>query len=227
MPNGKFNIIGDAFDEAISAMPVPDIDVVFGDLMGFDESDIPDDADESVVPLDESKVGDLVRFGKFLYYVVVVEGNKRLLLSKECLTFDFDWKYAEDGDYDLDAEDDFQWVGSVYRKYLNGYFLNAMIQPEQRKRILPVEHVCYGTAGEQIIQDKVFLLSKDELERYVPKELWPASVHVMFNDVLKPYFLRVDHVDQVKPYVVETDGSIDQLADGYGINRFRPAMWVE
>ncbi|MBO4872169.1 MAG: hypothetical protein J5496_02000 [Lachnospiraceae bacterium] len=124
--------------------------------------------------------GDRITFGRYeqdgipsngreevTWIVLHIEGNKALLLSRFCL----DCKKAHEKDMNI------TWEGSDLRKWLNSSFLNETFTTSERAHILsvPLENKAnpksgFGAAPETT--DTVFLLSVEEVERYLSGDMY-------------------------------------------------------
>ena len=85
------------------------------------------------------------------WQVLAIEDNKMLLLSKYGL---------EAKRFDVSSNN---WKNSEIRQWLNGDFYNKAFSEQERKNINPSNLSDAGTT------DNVFLLSKEEVERYFAK----------------------------------------------------------
>jgi serine/threonine protein kinase len=101
-----------------------------------------------------------VVFGDYTWRVLDIQDEKALLLSEEVITqnpYHNDWV-------------DITWEDCDLRKYLNGTFLQSFTQEEQ-DAIVEVTNInddnqWYGTEGGNTTQDKIFLLSIEEVVTY-------------------------------------------------------------
>ena len=215
-----------------------------------------------VVPLKIAEVGDYVQFGKIAWKVIGIEGEKKLLLSKDCMDLELDWVLGQnsfeelynelmedhtaaedieedyiDGEFEEDMiDDDLAFVYSEkhfqekYRacsedyeniqSYLRKGFCEDYFSPEDIKKIVPYSI----KASDQAANDYVFLLSRKEVEQYIPKKEDRIAIladHI-FN-VQVPWILRFDEAEHYF-FAVDTEGTIlvvDECCD-----QFRPAVWV-
>jgi len=101
-------------------------------------------------------VGSLMKFGGDYWRVLAVEKGKVLLLSGKIL---------EERAYGGST-----WESSDIRKYLNGEFLNSFTQADRNRiadtKVVTNNNPWYGTTGGNATNDKVFLLSLEELVQY-------------------------------------------------------------
>ncbi len=121
-----------------------------------------------------AKVGDIVDFGSYrqstdvdaektaIEWKVLAKQNEKILLVSE---------YALDGkQYDKEFEDA-TWETSSIRRWLNEEFMQAAFTSDEQKWIVEVtvENLAnrkHKTKGDKNTQDKIFLLSIDEAEKY-------------------------------------------------------------
>ena len=101
------------------------------------------------------------------------------------------------------------------------YFADADTWKDDIKRIVP-----YAIqSNDQINSEYVFLLSQDEVEKYIPQKedrIATAVNHIF--DVKKPWHLRFNDEERYY-FIVDTEGNI-VVADRY-YDKFRPAVWVK
>ncbi len=127
-------------------------------------------------------VGDIVPFGKYEqdnstgngaetieWIILDVEGKSALLLSKYCL----DVKRFHEGVEKAAVT----WKDSTLREWLNSQFLETAFTEDERSYILTTvvsdtANAGYGTDGGAITEDKVFLLSVEEADKYFPESVW-------------------------------------------------------
>ncbi|MBR1554692.1 MAG: hypothetical protein IJ644_04780 [Oscillospiraceae bacterium] len=88
------------------------------------------------------------------------------------------------------------WGRSSLRQWLNQEFLQKAFSPEEQERILlsdlfTPDCVGYETYSQNYTKDKIFLLSEEELYRYLPNHgdrTAPAEVHAMaYSQDLKDF----------------------------------------
>ncbi len=148
---------------------------------GIPETSLPEESSpEETAPAMILQPGDLVSFGhyeqdgvssngkeKIEWVVLAIDGEKALLLSRYCL----DCRKAHEKDANV------TWEGSDIRTWLNGSFLPTAFDAAEQAGIElvrltnpenPQSHV--GAAGET--EDRVFLLSIEEVETYLTGELY-------------------------------------------------------
>lgn len=177
-----------------------------------------------------AKIGDTIAFGKYdqngseadgpepIEWIVLDKQDGKLLLLSRYILFNEDSKGKP-------------WAGSKPRDTLNNIFLSKAYTSDEQNRICKTQT---GISSSAI--DAVFLLSLEEVERYLPDE----SSRICFlanSEVPKEWWLRTTETSNgigsllYRQYKVRTDGIIDYVSFNskssevsFGI---RPAMWVE
>ncbi|WP_406041275.1 DUF6273 domain-containing protein [Succinimonas sp.] len=167
------------------------------------------------------------------WQVLAVQGDQALLITSSCI----------DARSYNDTLKDLTWEESDVRQWLNTSFLEGSFSPEERELIMPVildnpDSRQYPTFGGNATEDRVFLLSNDEVLQYFPEEASracapsPAAVnHGARKDrdngntgwwTRSPGFFQ-----GYASYVLSTGtlGEIGHFAD-YENNTVRPAVWV-
>ena len=198
-----------------------------------------------------SNVGDTVKFGSYEqdnntsngkevieWIVLAKEGDKALVISDKAL----DCKpYNEE-------YEDATWENCTLRKWLNSTFLNNAFTSEEQALILTTNVVNddnpnYGTSGGNNTQDKIFLLSIDEANKYFSKNdricaptdyaiahgAWTSdSYKTSSGEASCWWWLRSPGYNQDGAAYVLDDGSVD--FDGNYVDRdrgcVRPALWI-
>ena len=118
-------------------------------------------SDEST-RLSELSVGqENVKFGAYTWRVLDVQDGKALLITEDILDM---MRFNED-------YEEVVWADSTMREYLNGDFLNENFSLEEQARIVEVtnttpDNAWFGTEGGPDTQDKIFLLSIEEVVKY-------------------------------------------------------------
>jgi len=105
-------------------------------------------------------IGETIQFGGYSWLVLEVQEGKALLITEEIIEANL---------YHLELTD-VTWETCFLRSYLNGIFLRKFSDEEQ-ERILETcinnpGNLWYGTPGGADTNDKVFLLSLEEVDRY-------------------------------------------------------------
>ena len=170
------------------------------------------------------------------WMVLAKEGNKALLISK----------YAIDCKRYNEKNASITWESSTIRKWLNDEFINtAFNSSEQDKIQLSLvqnpDNAEYGAKGGNDTQDKIFLLSIDEVRKYFNNDrarMCKPTGYAIFQGAYEEleyevgygiWWLRSPGVQQNRVACVTCGGLIGARGsyaqcDGYGV---RPAMWIE
>ena len=191
------------------------------------------------VDLASVNIGDEVEFGRFpsndnyemqpLKWIAIArENDMTLLLSKDCLFM---------LESDLATYSYKKWSNSSIRKMLNNGFMNMAFVSEERDHICKVSNsttysVRKGKVDTEQTKDNVFLLSKEEVEKYLPEEKDRISQFapraVMFGDDTSCKYDR-DYWVTRTPAGYGVEGV--SISKGFFTNRgsgyCRPAMWVK
>lgn len=181
---------------------------------------------------------DTIKFGSdgshepIEWFILEDNGEKVLLLSKYVLT---NKKYYDENDSieDLRVE---TWENSSLRKFLNSEFISSRFSKKEQKYILDtdiVNTIEYVDGKEQFgnTKDKVFLLNREEVEKYIykrsdvdwGKETIPELMAYVKNGDSTAWWLRGTKI----LWYVERNGKIfleSEEDSNYGV---RPAMWVK
>lgn len=173
-------------------------------------------------PLTEAETGDTVLFGHFgpesesIAWIVLDKKDERLLLlSRDCL---------ETGAFHGEQVS-VTWGESALRAWLNGDFLETAFTAPERS-LLPVTdqkmkpNPAYDTYLGRSTSDRVFLLSFDEAQKYLP-----AAAE---RGCGVSWWLRTPGMDRGRAVYVDGSGLIDlagaEVSEaGFGV---RPAIWV-
>lgn len=112
--------------------------------------------------LDDLSIGqENVQFGPYSWEVLDVQDGKALLITEDILEMiRFNEEYEA-----------IVWADSSIRKYLNEDFYNENFSDEEKSKIIEVtnstpDNEWFGTEGGPDTQDKIFLLSIEEVVRY-------------------------------------------------------------
>ena len=196
--------------------------------------------------LQQAAVGDTVLFGTYEqdnntgngkeeieWLVLDKDGSKLLLISK----------YALDCRKYNDSETAVTWETCSLRTWLNGTFLKTAFGTEEQERILTTtvtadKNPKYDTDPGKDTQDRVFLLSLAEADRYCASNdgrLGYATAYIrakgayVGNNQACWWWLRSPGYDSDRAAYVDFDGTILDL--GYSVNydrgAVRPALWVD
>jgi len=108
-----------------------------------------------------TKVGDIIPFGRYDWRVLDVQNGKALILSV---------LVVEERAYHRDEYADVTWEKCDLRKYLNSTFYNSFSVHDKasivEKKIVNNDNPCFETKGGNATYDKIFLLSIEEVVKY-------------------------------------------------------------
>lgn len=171
------------------------------------------------------KVGEVVKFGMYDWIVLDKVDDKLLLLSRDLLECrPYNEEYVE-----------VTWEQCDLREYLNAEFLNNAFSEVDIEHITEtnvctpdnLEYGC-GTLGGNDTNDKIFLLSLNEVEKYLPDEK-ARITSLLGEEHAGWWWLRTPGVRNDCAVFVGPDGSFeiygDEVYDDYpGV---RPALWLD
>jgi len=204
---------------------------------------------EGITPIGQAKAGDKVNLGtyeqdnnadngkeKITWIVLAVEGKKTLLVSEKVL----DTKTYNNERADV------TWESSTMRTWLNEDFIKAAFTAKETKNIIETvvvnpDNAKYKTPGGNETNDKLFLLSFEEAEKYFTTDEARRSKGTEFakNNGLKlddsilysgnsVWWLRTPGLKANHACYVNNDGVIYQTSFVDMLNfGIRPAMWIE
>jgi hypothetical protein len=171
-------------------------------------------------------VGDRVEFGAWRggpieWRVLAVEGGRALVVSEDVLE-----RRGYHG-----SRSSVTWAESDIRAWLNGEFLDTAFTGEQQgaialSQISNPDNPEFGTEGGPDTEDRVFLLSIDEAERYFSGSDDRVAEH-LGEDRALPWWLRSPGADGHRAAVVIVVGGV--RVDGYSVycgGGVRPALWL-
>lgn len=197
----------------------------------------------------DAKKGDRIYFGNFEqdgvqsngrepieWRVLAVDGDKKLLISDKCI----DCQLYNTEDTGI------TWEQCTLRHWLNDDFISKAFTDEQQKAIalssiVNEDNMGFSTYGGNDTQDKVFLLSIAEAEKYFYcDEIRCAKVTPFadyyganvddFND-MGWWWLRSPGIEANHAALVDCDGHINDSGDFIenldGGNAVRPALWLD
>lgn len=228
LPNMKYK-------SAINDIEKDNLEDAYTALMELDDYK---DSKEQLYKLSNShpeilQVGDSIFFGKYYqknsiekdrieWTILEKDNDKALVLSKYCL----------DSQPFSNIVTDDNWEKSSLRKWLNGDFYDCAFSEENEKNsvILSIE--------SEALNDKIFLLSEDEVYRYLPIESdrvgYVTSYATTKGVQLKEnrscwWWLRDSDGTSLHAKVVSFDGKISEngLFVTDNDNAVRPAMWID
>ena|GEM_PF-1677334 len=110
---------------------------------------------------EEINIGDIIQFGGIPWRVLDIQDGRALILSDRLVALR---KYNA-------SQANVTWENCTLRQYLNVKFYNSFSQDERSRivetRIVNDNNPWYGTYGGDITKDKIFLLSIEEVVRYL------------------------------------------------------------
>jgi hypothetical protein len=174
-------------------------------------------------------VGDMIQIGGFDWLVLAVEDGKALVLSDKVMEVR---PYHSPGG-------DITWENCDLREFLNGSFYNSTFNDQEKALIIETELVNAdnperGTAGGNNTRDKVFLLSLDEVNKYMGDD---AHINIRNAKIAKnlatdsdsPWWLRSPGRGSHNAASVYYDGHV--IVAGYNVDLgsagVRPALWLK
>lgn len=217
------------------------LDAFFEKAMKTEDERYRNELSDNLVPLEKATINECVQFGKVFWKVIADENGKKLLLSRDCMNMDFDWKYGQE-DLNNSTDNAEKTLGDIcstephidyfkefeaIRKYFREWFCDEYFSKEEFKKIIKHSTKIVEENNTSTYHAHVFLLSEAEVQKYIPaKEERVATMHVMFNDVARDWILRPESKTEFG-LVVNTDGEIESVPDGCFCEWFRPAVWVD
>jgi len=136
------------------------------DFFEFLPSTLPEATENTSTYIEASNIlpviGSIIQFGDHNWLVLDVQDDKALIISK-----DFFVPHLHDYDTDILI---ITWETSILRKYLNNEFLH-IFSDKQQGRIVETfvinnDNLWFGTDGGNNTNDKIFLLSLEEVDKY-------------------------------------------------------------
>lgn len=154
--------------------------------------------------------------GKPMTWTIIAEhGKQRLLLCDELIA-----EHAY-----MDQMFNATWATSSLRKWLNADFLKEAFANDERMGIMygKVENLAsakWGTEGGRNTSDRVFILSLEEIENYLPNQSERAMG--------KWWWVRTPGMNLQSVTAVYADGSVYDygIRVNYTDGGVRPAMWL-
>lgn len=197
----------------------------------------------------KAQLGDIVKFGSYEqdddetngaesieWIVIAKDDEKTLLLSKYGLDSHKYYEY-------LDIYDEVTWEESAIRQWLMRSFSKEAFNEDERKIIVEGElvnedNVEYGTNGGKNTLDQIFLLSTDEVKKYLteealrmclPSEYAFSSCEVSINGKNGNcyWWLRSPGKNPTTAMCIGAHGEfIDNNSTANRHNAVRPAIWI-
>lgn len=163
--------------------------------------------------------GDLISLGKLSWIVLATENNKALLLSEKTLPVMRPYKNAEPRTSERFT---YRWSDCDINQYLNNEFLfkyKLLSAP-----IISVPHETEATpfVTSETTNERVFLLSASEAEKYLPRSIDRTPYR------RSSWWLRTPGlVDPYRTMYVDISGNIYEIgAQVEYFRRIRPAIWI-
>ena len=186
------------------------------------------------------KVGQFCKMGRYggeeIYWLVLaVEEGKALLISEKGL---------DAKSYNDDERENVTWETCTLRKWLNSNFYNSVFGSDEREKILTAKVTAdknpeHDTDPGQDTEDKVFLLSIQEAEKYFTDDgdvemaafltEYAKTNGAYQNDRCCWWWLRSPGNNSRSAVCVGGDGWADYEGNDVGIGDVcvRPALWVK
>ncbi len=198
----------------------------------------------NMVSCSSVEVGQTMLFGNYPFYadksikqiewhVLHVEDDRALLVTR----YNLDLK-----PYNSDHEE-VTWENCSLRQWLNSKFLNTAFSEEEQEKIVLSniknnDNSEYGTEGGNDTKDRIFLLSVEEVEKYMKDISMRESVSTKYAKGQGAYVngangsswwaLRTPGYDNACMATITIDGEISLDGDGVDSTDYalRPAMWI-
>ena len=162
------------------------------------------------------------------WIVLDQDGSKLFLVSKYAIDYQ---------QYDRNRKN-YTWKGSFIREWLNSTFLNSAFTPEEQAAILTTEIVTgpeniekgWPSLEKESTQDKIFLLSHTEVQKYLPHDSIELCELVSYNGGTlfaedTTWWLRSSGKKENEAcYIGHGKNESGWLTDWRCI---RPAMWID
>ena len=183
-------------------------------------------------------VGDIIPFSKYSWRVLDIQDGKALILSERVIEkrlYHSSWAAVT-------------WETCTLRQYLNGEFYNSFSTEEKARiaetRIPNNNNPWYGTNGGNVTNDRIFLLSIEEVVKYfgdsgqlrnrpsnsayINDKYNSARIAQDGNGGASWWWLRSPGINSFYAASVDSDGSIyiNRVNVVYGGGGIRPALWL-
>ncbi|MCL2054434.1 MAG: DUF6273 domain-containing protein [Oscillospiraceae bacterium] len=165
------------------------------------------------------KIGSIIPLGGYDWRVLDVQNSKALLITKDVIEeHPYNTKYTG-----------VTWEKCTLRQYLNGEFYNLLGQDKSRisrERVVNSDNPKYITPGGNDTNDKIFLLSMSEANKYFKNDSDRMS---KYGNKASQWWLRSPGYGSLYAAYVLGGGSVDVYGkdvnyDDYGV---RPALWLK
>ena len=187
-------------------------------------------------PLSQYNVGDVFAFGKYEQDGLAANGMEPIswrVLSKEADKIFVISEYGLESRRYHSQNQSVNWNRCSLRLWLNDSFYNVAFSAEEKNQIL------VNTDKEAVGNDKLFLLSYEEVERYFSgnnsRVCYATRIALNQGAYASPdmgsswWLLRTAGKNSRYVMSINTDGSIDydggRVSSDYGV--VRPAMWLD
>ena len=187
--------------------------------------------------LKTADVGDIVLFGSYAQDKNAVSGKENIewqVLAKEDNRILVISKYALDFQRYNSSYNPTTWETCPLRKWLNIGFIDAAFSAEEKAMILTVtvpadKNPEYSADPGNVTQDKVFLLSINEVKKYFSSDEARKCAMVMKKQGnARLWWLRSPGNGLASAAFVDNDGSVN--CSGFYVDKndicIRPAMWI-
>ena len=203
----------------------------------------------TTIPSTDLKAADIFLYGKYEqdndlsngtepieWQVLAVENGQALVVSR----------YGLNAKAYNDEKIFVTWSTCSLRQWLNDDFFSSAFSSEEQDHILETilknpNNTKYGTAGGQDTKDRIFLLSGDEVEKYIADadsrkcestayaKANGAMVSSWHNWTHYGWWLRTPGYYGLNAMYVDTRGSIGYRGYdvNYTVNTVRPAFWLD
>lgn len=156
----------------------------------------------------------IINFGQYSWRVLDIQSDKALIITEQIIDYT---EYNEE-------KKAVTWEECSLRKFLNTTFFYNFSENEKSMildtKVINNDNNEYDTDGGNDTIDKVFLLSIDETDKYLPSYIDRLDYSA--------WWLRSPGNDQTYSAVVTSKGNIDTYGHSvYSILGVRPAMWIE
>lgn len=171
------------------------------------------------------KVGDIIQLGGIDWLVLAVDGGKTLVISENILEL-----RAYHSELAIVT-----WETCTLREYLNNSFYESTFSSQEKEKIAETKLVNadnpeYGSPGGNDTTDKIFLLSGEEAELYIPDKSTRAMKDMEGNKCF--WWLRSPgkyspNAVLSNAAAVYSDGEVSYF--GYGVTfeyGVRPSLWL-
>jgi cold shock CspA family protein len=174
-----------------------------------------------------STANSIVNFGGFEWRVLDVKDGWLLLLTEKIV--------VSNQPYNERFRLEVTWETCSLRNFLNANFPYRIRDEQERAKIgsaavTTKNNARYGTNGGNTTNDRVFLLSIEEVIYYLGDgDKNPARIAVDSNGAMKSWWLRTPGKTNREAVFVEEDGTINYLGTDVNstfVTGVRPAIWI-